>query len=148
MSPQARVTDDDEHYEDFTRRRRYERARTVFLSMVCAGITTLAIVYPIEVKNNKNDRSNCVVINSIPRLLADQNNGSANRVLGKGRPDQPGYVRPFDFNGTTLEDFKPLIIAQARQSRVRAAQFAQTVRDCNKAFPQPQFFGLDVVPGD
>jgi hypothetical protein len=143
-----RASDDPDDGEHFMRHRRYERARTVLLCMILAGITTLAILYPIEVQNNKNDRSNCVIINSIPTLLADQANQSANGVLGRGQPGKRGYVPPFKFEGTTLEDFKPLIVAQARQSRVRAVQYARTVRNCKQAFPQPEFFGLDIVPGD
>lgn len=148
MTPQARITDDDEHFEEFSRHRRYERARTVFLSCLCAGITALAIVYPVEVKNNENDRKNCVITNAIPILLSDQANQSAVGVLGKGKKGQPGYVKPFDFKGTTLDDFKPLIIANARQSQRRAVQYARIVRNCKQAYPQPAFFGVDVVPGD
>lgn len=148
MSPEARRTDDDTHYEEFRRQRRYERGRTVFLSMLCSGITALALLYPIEVQNTKNDRSNCIISNSIPRLLTEQANQQADGVLG--RPARPGIpeIKPFDFNGTTLKDFKPLILAQARTSRNRAVQYAKTVRNCNKAFPYPEFFGVDIVPGD
>lgn len=143
-----RASDDPDDGERYMRNRRYERARTVLLSMLLAGIVTLAILYPIEVQSNRDDRENCVIINSIPRLLADQANQSANNVLGRGEPGQPNYVKPFEFEGTTLEDFKPLIVAQARQGRRRAVQYARTVRNCKRAFPQPKFFGLDVVPGD
>jgi hypothetical protein len=128
------------------RRRRFERARLVILCMIVSGITTLAILYPIEVQNNKNDRENCTIINSIPRLLAAQANQSADNVLGNKRKHPP--VKPFNFDGTTLEDFKPLITAQARQGRVRAFQYAKTVRNCDKAFPHPEFFGFDLVPGE
>ena len=148
MSPRARATDDDEHYEEFKRQRRYERTRTVLLSCFCAGITALAIVYPVEVENNQNDRKNCVITNAIPILLSDQANQSAVGVLGKGEKGKPGYVPPFNFDGTTLKDFKPLILANAKQSARRAVQYARIVRNCNNAYPQPQFLGVDVVPGD
>lgn len=139
-----RASDDPTDGETYVRQRRFERARLVVLCMFVSGITALSILYPIEVQNNRNDRENCTIINSIPRLLAGQANDSANNVLGNKRAG----IEPFEFEGTTLEDFKPLIVAQARQSRIRAAQYAKTVRDCNKAFPQPEFFGIDVVPGD
>lgn len=139
-----RATDDPEDGEVYRRVRRYERARTVFLSMLCSGFLSLALLYPIEVQNTKNDRDNCRITNSTPRLLADQANQQADNVLG----NEQKAIHPFRFKGTTLADFKPLIVAQARTNRLRAIQYARSVRNCEVAFPYPRFFGVDVVPGD
>ena len=135
-----RATDTPEEGEYQLRRRRRFAARVIFLSIICSGLVALVIVYTVELGARNNAVDACNLEMQTRSLLAEQADEAADGVLGD--PNEKPPVPAFKFEGTAFAPFKPLIIAQARANRRRASQFARSVRDCNKLFPRPKFFGV------
>jgi len=136
----ARVDDLPEDGERYKRQRRYERLRTVFISVVCSGLAALAIVYTVEL-HARNDAVDACQLEMQSRALdAAQYDSQADAVLGD--PNEKPPVKPFDFKGTVFEDFEPLIKAQAITNRRRAGEKARSIRNCNQLFERPKFFGF------
>lgn len=135
-----RSTDDPEMGEEHLRRRRHYAARVLFLSVICSGLVALIIVYTVELGARNNAVESCGLEMQTRLILAEQADDAADGVLGDPKEKPP--IPRFRFEGTAFEDFKPLIIAQARANRRRSDEFARTVRDCRELFPRPKLFGF------
>jgi len=135
-----RAGDDPDDGEEHIRRRRRFAARVIFMSVIISGFVALSIVYVVELGARNNAVDACNLEMQTRSLLAEQADEAADGVLGD--PNEKPPIPAFKFEGTAFAPFKPLIIAQARANRRRASQFARSVRDCNKLFPRPKFFGV------
>jgi len=135
-----RSTDTPQEGEEHIRRRRRFALRVIIMSVFISGLVALVIVYAVEIGARNNAVDSCKLEMQTRNLLAQQADEAADGVLGNPRAKPP--VPPFEFEGTSFARFKPLIIAQAKSNRRRAAEFRASIRDCEKLFPKPKLFGV------
>lgn len=142
MSPlrEARDIEEERHILHAIRR---VRRRTVFMSVIAAGLISLFIGHAIEVDNNNKQadrsRQNCQFLNDRIKVSAIRLNSQADNVLGNDHHKPP--IPPFKFKGTPFEKFQALIVTQAKQNRADAAVTLAGVKNCRKVFPhEKQFF--------
>lgn len=126
--------------------RRGERTRTIIMCVAITGLISLFIGRAVEVTNSNKQqnrsRTNCVLAQRATLLTAQQFDDQADSVLGDesdkdGDPNEK--IKPLKIKGTSFEEFEPLIIAQARENRVRAREYQSLLRDCNEIFPPVKF---------
>lgn len=135
-----RSTDDPAEGEYHVRRRRRFALRVILMSIFASGLVALVIVYTVELGARNNAVDACKLEMQTRSLLAQQADEAADGVLGDPKAHPP--IEPFQFAGTSLARFKPLIIAQANSNRRRAAEFRSTLRNCEALFPKPKLFGV------
>lgn len=142
MSPlrEARDIEEERHIKNAIMR---ERKRTIIYSIIAAGLISLFIGHAIDVdsSNKQADRSrqNCQFLNDGIKRAAQRLDQQASQVLGN--PNHKPPIKPLKFKGTAFEQFRPLILAQARQQRLDAAATVKGIKDCAEIFPhEKQFF--------
>jgi hypothetical protein len=115
--------------------------RTIFWSILCAGIVALVIGRLIELdtlnQQANRSRKNCNLIQEDRRLQADTFALQADQVLGN--PHRKPPIKVFVFKGTPFKKFQPLIVAQAKANRRRAKVYYSRIEDCKKVFPSYHF---------
>lgn len=142
--PLTRLDDPPDGRDRVLAARREGRARTLFYSALVAGLVALVIVRlsEVETDNDQIDRSrvNCRLIQDDRRDRAETLNNEADRVLGNqkhvdenGNPDP---IPPLNFKGSGFEQYRPLIVANAKQSRTRARVILARIENCNRVFPK------------
>lgn len=145
MSTGTRETDDPKVADRIREARTEGRRRTIFLSVVAAGLVSLFIGRAVEVNsaNHQAERSrtNCHAINDVvSKGIIAPLERQADRVLGN--PEKK--IKPFKLEGTAFEDFAAIIRAQAMQAKLDAAAIRPLLSDCDKTFPKRSpllFFG-------
>jgi len=142
MSPlrEARDLEEERHILNAIRR---ERRRTIFYSIIAAGLIALFIGHAIDVsssnKQANRSRQNCQFLNDGIKRAAARLDQQADQVLGNVHRRPP--IPPFKFKGTPFEKFQALIVAQARQNRTDALVTRKGLKDCKDVFPhEKQFF--------
>jgi hypothetical protein len=111
-------------------------------SVLCSGLVALFLVYFVErdIYNDQavRNRINCELVNNDRKSARDQLDMQADNILGDntkddGDPDED--IFPINFDGTSFEEFKPLIISQARLNRERSRSFSERIVNCKHIFP-------------
>lgn len=117
------------------------RKRTIFLGVVAAGFVALFIGRAIEVDSSNDQiersRANC---ESIQRVIDVIGIRALQRQADNTLGNKKKHIEPFKLEGTVFEDFKPLIIAQARQARRDVREVSKLKQDCAKVFPKRKTF--------
>jgi hypothetical protein len=132
----TRKTDDPEVADRIRTARSEGRKRTIIYSVVAAGVVSLFIARASEVQvyNDQVNRSrtNCNLVQEDRKTIRDYYDSEADQVLG----DPKEGIEPIKIENTAFSEFGPLILAQAKEDRVRAGVYAKRIEDCNKVFPK------------
>lgn len=128
------ITIANEERKRLIRAAKQSRKRTVMMSIISSGIIALFIGRAVEVNiyNNGISRGldNCERVQEDRRLQANQYGMQADQILGNPAKG----IKPFKLEGTPFEDFKPLIIAQAKVNRKNSIAYANRIENCNKVY--------------
>jgi hypothetical protein len=137
--PLQRKDDTQENRAVWKKEVGHGRWRTVVYSMVASGIVAAVIGYIVETNIYNNERENlittCNLVNEDRRSSGEYLDQQADNVLG----DPKENTESLKFKGTSLEEFRALIIRQAHANRKRSEQYFGRVEDCRSIFPKRDY---------
>jgi hypothetical protein len=133
---QTREGDPPELVERLEKVRSEGRRRTIFYSALVAGFVALLFGYFNDKDQAARSRENCQLIQDDRRVDYQRLTRQADQVLGNDTVKPP--IPAFKFEGTAFEEFKPLIVAQARTARTDAIQLRERFENCPRVFPDPE----------
>lgn len=136
----TRSTDTELEREAAKEIRRSSRRRLVVLSIVASSIVALTLSWFNDIDQRGRSVKNCQLVQDDRRQRADDLDRQSDGVLGDnsvkdGDPNE--HIKPFKLEGTPFEEFKPLILAQAKQERRSSRGYSSRIENCDKVHPFP-----------